>query len=334
MLEKTLELTKNIILFLATMLLVACSPTLIQDGGIKELDAGRVKIIAITPSNNVSEDIRSQLMESFPNVDFSECVYSTSANFCSCGKERLKKLQNLVRAFEKSASKDTVIWAVRGGYGAYCLIDLLLSHDFSGKQRVIIGYSDVTALLLYTSQKYGWKNIHGSMLREWLNKDKDTRNMQYVMDYLNGADIPTIDDIIPLNKRAETTNVIKATLTGGNMSLLESSIGTVWEVKADGKILLMEDCNETANRLYRNLVHMRQAGIFRGCVAIIFGEFTCPDDAEQILISTALRNFADEMAIPVYKSSKFGHGRINIPFVFNVLYKLERKADKFVLSMK
>jgi muramoyltetrapeptide carboxypeptidase len=79
---------------------------------------------------------------------------------------------------------------------------------------------------------------------------------------------------------------------------------------------------------------MKQAGILKGCVAIIFGEFVQSDEAERELINTALKNFANEVGIPVYKSNKFGHGQTNIPFVFNVKYKLEKRADKFVLGMR
>jgi muramoyltetrapeptide carboxypeptidase len=102
--------------------------------------------------------------------------------------------------------------------------------------------------LLYTAQKYGWKNIHGAVLMELLNKDKDLRNIQSIIDYLNGAKAPVIDDIIPLNKKAETINKMEATLTGGNMTLLESSIGTVWEMDASGKILMIEDIKEIASK--------------------------------------------------------------------------------------
>ncbi|MDR2075253.1 MAG: LD-carboxypeptidase [Holosporales bacterium] len=346
---KILKLMQIMILyFTIPLLLVACLNISTQDNRTenrvlansstsgnettKNLDIGQMKIIAITPSSDLPTNIKDQLIKSLPGIDFSECTYSENIKLCSYGKDRGKKLDNLVRAIKKSTSENTIIWAARGGYGSYCLVESL-PQSFSHKQCVIIGYSDVTTLLLYTAQKYGWKNIHGAVLKEWLDKDKRS-NIQSVVDYLNGTKMPIIDDIIPLNKKAETTAVIKATLTGGNMALLDSSIGTIWEVKTNGKILLVEDCHETPQRLYRTLVHMKQAGILKGCVAIIFGEFICYNEADNAFVDAALKNFAHEIAIPVYKSNKFGHGSINVPFVFNVPYKLEKRADKFVLSMK
>jgi muramoyltetrapeptide carboxypeptidase LdcA involved in peptidoglycan recycling len=58
------------------------------------------------------------------------------------------------------------------------------------------------------------------------------------------------------------------------------------------------------------------------------------DAAERVRINIVLKNLANEVGIPVYKSNKFGHRQTNIPFVFNVQYKLEKQADKFVLGVK
>jgi hypothetical protein len=61
------------------------------------LDVEKVKIIVITPNNDISVDIKDPLMKSFPKADFSECIFSADTKSYSGGNERLKKLKNLVR---------------------------------------------------------------------------------------------------------------------------------------------------------------------------------------------------------------------------------------------
>lgn len=285
------------------------------------------RVIALMPSSDVSVDVFKQLKCKFPKYDFSLCSFYGSNLKSYSKKAKSQRRSDLLKALQKN---NAIIWCVRGGYGgARFLGDLPLKNN---SHNVIIGYSDITALLNYTAQLYGWKNIHGAVLRESIICGKINKNIQIVENYLNNGCVPKIKDIHPLNNRARKVVHMKCELVGGNLSIVQSSIGTFWQINAKGKILMLEDVGEAPYAVDRNLNHLRQADMLEGCKAIIFGSFIkCVGSEEEIKV--VLQEFADSIDIPVFKTDKFGHGTYNIPFVFNTPYSLDKKSnDEFVLG--
>ncbi|MDR3224232.1 MAG: LD-carboxypeptidase [Holosporales bacterium] len=317
---------------LCTCFLTDCSSCTVNK---KEIYVGKKKVTAVMPSSPISDNSKKELEKTCPQINFSECGNSkTNSAFCT-ESELKEKVTHL-----KNALKAQIIWAVRGGHGSYHLIKFLrnLFNDPQNKtlieKKILIGYSDITVLLLATSIWFGWKNIHGAMLMDCLDANKETNNVLSVTRYLNGVQLPKIDKIKPLNKFAEQSKTIEAELTGGNLTILQLSIGTNWQVNAKNKIILIEDVRELPYKLDRMLTHLDQAGIFEGCLGIIFGEFVCENKSDKRDTALVLQNFADTMPIPVYQTDKFGHGKINLPFAYNTLYELQKHPAGFVLSQK
>lgn len=238
------------------------------------------------------------------------------------------RFQFLKNAFLKSPP-NAVVWTLRGGYGSARLIRKLEQIQKPEHERIFIGYSDITALHLFLSQKWQWKPIHGAALSELVG-EKDPDNFKRIADILSRK-VSTIelDDLKPLNKLAAKSKKISGLLTGGNMTLVQTSIGTPWQIDAQNKILFLEDHKEQGYKIDRALYHLKEAGILNGVKAIVFGNFeTGVKDEEKEEIDFALDRFAHEIQIPVFKSAQFGHGKVNRPLIYHANSEIKRNAEE------
>ncbi|HJD54510.1 MAG TPA: LD-carboxypeptidase [Rickettsia endosymbiont of Proechinophthirus fluctus] len=224
---------------------------------------------------------------------------------------------------------DNIVWSLRGGYGSARIIPDLLKLSKPKKEKFFVGYSDITALHLFLSQEWGWKTIHGSNIADLLKPEQDQGNFTKLAEILKGkVKQVTIDNLVPLNDIAKSSDLVNGTLTGGNLTMVQTSIGTSWQIKTKGKILFLEDVNVVPFRLDRELLHLKQAGLLEDVKAIIFGSFGKDFDATMLV----LRNFADSLDIPVFKTNRFGHEKINDPIIYNTNSKII-KSKEFKLVM-
>lgn len=119
---------------------------------------------------------------------------------------------------------------------------------------------------------------------------------------------------VALNDHARKHRVIDSTIIGGNLCLVQTSIGTTWQIQAQNKIVFLEEVGERGYRTDRMLEHLTQAAIFKDAAAIIFGDFI--EDKEpngSSLTMQVLEKFADSSPLPVIKMNGIGHGNTNIP---------------------
>jgi muramoyltetrapeptide carboxypeptidase len=129
-----------------------------------------------------------------------------------------------------------------------------------------------------------------------------------------------------MNAEAHASGELHGKTTGGNVTCIVSTIGTPWCIRTSGRILFLEDTNVEGYSLDRLLVHMRNAGLFTGVVAVIFGHFGPNTDR-------GLQHFAKQLKIPVYESSLFGHGKTNMPFGYEFNGTITKQGNKYVVSM-
>ena len=209
-----------------------------------------------------------------------------------------------------------IVWATRGGFGSYKLIGALKRLPHPEKKKILIGFSDITALNLFVSQNWkDWTVIHAPMT-VYLAKDKYHHpSWALLLDILeNKITQYKMTVLTPLNEAGEKARKGKifGKLTGGNLTLIESSLKTSWEIDTDGKILFIEDCHETAPSIYRSMYHLKEAGKLSKAKAIVFGHFEGIPKCKEYL-----KHFASEVDIPVFITDQFGHGKNNFPLVYN-----------------
>lgn len=212
--------------------------------------------------------------------------------------------------YEALCAEDSkAIWCLKGGYGTAHLIPKLNTiFPYPAHCKLVIGFSDITVLHLFLNQKWGWSTMHAPLLWESAAKRIDTKSLDILTGLIFGSIKKANFVLKPLNDI--TIEKIETSVTGGNLTIVQNSIGTVWQMEATGKIVLLEDIDEAPYRIDRALTHLVQADLLSGAKAIVFGTFTNSDDKK---ITATLEHFAENMNIPVFSLPDVGHGKTNLP---------------------
>lgn len=291
-----------------------------------------VRINVVAPGSGVDAELMSKIKNiDGLNLSMPEWCFSNSVPFHSASDEvRFKCLKNAILD-----DSSTIIWAIRGGYGSAKLIDELHKLPKPAKRKVIIGYSDITALHLFFTQEWNWLTIHGDMLAELFHRefsvDKERNNFVKIAKIItNKIASAKIKNLEAFNDAAKKTiQVINGKMTGGNLTIVENSIGTNWQIKTQDKIIFLEEVHVKPYQLDRTLLHIKQAGLLKHIKAIIFGNF---NDNEKDIIKV-LVNFASSLDIPVFKTDRFGHSKVNEPIIYNTDFKIIKSEKTFTLIM-
>ena len=168
-----------------------------------------------------------------------------------------------------------LLWSVRGGEGSADVLPLLapeLPRVAQHKPKYLLGLSDFTAVLVYLSQQLNWPCLHGpgalQLVIDWL----DPSSWQVLEQWVSTETLPQLD-LKPLNASACTPQTLTAQCTGGNLSLLNISIGDIWQVETQDKIVCLEDWHEKGYVVERTLKYFQRIGLFDGVKAVNFRGF-------------------------------------------------------------
>lgn len=266
----------------------------------------------VAPSYGLTEDELKSIGEYLESLGLKSNIPSNLTGpdlFCSNSAEY--RLLHLKQALENDESK--AVWCARGGYGAAQLLPMMETIEKPKKEKIFIGFSDATAIHIFLNQFWGWPSIHASMLRQIADKEVDEASINKLQRLLFGQDKEvTLESLTPLNEAAKEKGDIETTVTGGNVSIIQTSLATDWELDPSGKILLLEDTDEKSYVYSRMLLHLKQAGILERASAVLLGDFEHhPDEDERI--TEMFRLLAAEVKVPVFHTAEVGHRSANFP---------------------
>lgn len=230
-----------------------------------------------------------------------------------------KRLDRMLEGLNDDAIK--IIWCFRGGSGSSEVAYYLnIVNDKCAIQvkcpKILVGFSDTTALHIFFNQKLNLQSIHGSMIT---NIEKTEKNLDMVLDLFDGKEITL--GLEPINTVAEkfikNNNSVQAKIGGGNLTVLCANIGTNNHPNFDDKILFLEDIGEPSYKVDRNLFHLFASNVInKRLKAIVFGDFKDCDNHKKV-ISEFIEKCLVNNNIPCFKAKDCGHSEINIPIVFN-----------------
>lgn len=242
--------------------------------------------------------------------------------FCANKDEiRFEHLKNALYAEDSD-----LIWCVRGGHGTTKIVSQLMDLPKPKKQKLLVGFSDITTLHLFLNQVWQWPSLHGPMARQVACLPCDERDVQALHKlWFDGLSGYVSTELQPVNELAKNTKKIIGETVGTCLSLLQTSLNTPWQVVGKNKILILEDINEQAYRLDRMLTHLTNANIFHEAKAIIFGDFGEDfSEAQNNEIDFVLHDFSERylilhgMHVPVFRIQGMGHGKRNQPVPLGV----------------
>jgi len=221
------------------------------------------------------------------------------------------------------ARVDAIVCA-RGGWGCHRIVDRLDAAAARTAAKPLVGYSDVTTLLLWQWRHAGLVGFHGPMLERALGDDE----FAALVEMLTGTERLPVE-------RAGTNGAgraVEGPLVGGSLSLVAASMGTPWALDASDAILLLEDRGERPYRVDRLLEQIRCAGALERVAGIGFGHFEGCDEADgAITAREILQELVERLGVPWVEGLPFGHGAPNLAWPFGVRARLD--GDRATLQI-
>lgn len=223
------------------------------------------------------------------------------------------------------------VWYARGGFGT---TQLLAHLPWEGlKVRPTIGFSDATALLTALYAR-GLPAIHGPVLQGMADPaltfsrgvTVDAQSREAILNLLLNDVLPAL----PGQLLCGPCNPIQAPITGGNLCVLASLVGTSFQAQTRNHIVLLEDTGEPPYRVDRLLTQLIQAGGLAGAVGVALGDFDgCEAKNADYTVHDVLRELLEPLNIPVLWGLPFGHTPRNIAFRYGARAQLSEHGLTF-----
>ena len=278
----------------------------------------------ISPSGPVDEPELQAGLDMIKSSGFE--VHKGAHVFCRKGYlagDDEKRLKDLHAMFTNRDIK--AVFCTRGGYGTMRLLDKINYALIRENPKIIAGFSDITALLIAIHEKTGLITFHGPVIQGLAVGNRDSfKGLIHTLTIGEPLKI-SLGDGYALVSGAAT-----GPLTGGNLSLICSLIGTPYFPALRGDILFIEEKGEPLYRIDRMLTHLLLSGSLNGLAGVVAGEFTgCADMAD---INELLFDRLSGLRIPVATGLSTGHGMENITLPIGLSAQLD--TGSMALSIK
>jgi len=249
---------------------------------------------------------RAKILEGWGlRVDFGEHAFDKLSFLAGRDDERLADFNAALNDKDVRA-----IFATRGGKGSYRIADRL---DFEAARRdpkFIVGFSDITALLLALDRNCGLVGIHGSLMDQAAAHPTNASLRRLLMES---------GDVVLAARPGESTAALTTggqadgRLVGGNLDTIAACAG--WALpRLDGAILLLEAVEMQPGQVDRQLTMLRKAGHLDGVAGIAVGQFTgFKPFSGGLTIVDLLRDHLEPLGVPILGGLPVGHGEDWLP---------------------
>jgi muramoyltetrapeptide carboxypeptidase len=228
------------------------------------------------------------------------------------------RAEDINRAFADRSI--AAIHAIRGGWGSARLLPHLDFDTIRRNPKVLIGYSDITALLLSIHAKTGLITFHGPIgLGRW-----DAWSLDYYRRVLMGAEAVSYSNkqgisgdrnsLVQVEFRTLTHAAGKARgrLLGGNLTVLTAILGSPYLPDWDDAILFCEDVGEDLYRVDRMFTQLKLAGVLSKIKGFVFG--TCSECGPgegyaSLTLEEIIRDHVKPLGVPAWQGAMIGHAQ-------------------------
>ncbi|MFL6709139.1 MAG: muramoyltetrapeptide carboxypeptidase [Massilia sp.] len=256
--------------------------------------------------------------------------YNPGAAFQRFGGDDDNRLAQLESAV---ADPDVqIIMVMRGSYGITRLLPQIDFQAIADSGKIIVGFSDVTALHMGLMAKTGAMSYAGPMFAgDFCCEAVNDFTVDDFFACLAGP-THTVHGTPAVNPAVE----VNGTLWGGNLAMLVSLLGTPYFPTIEGGIVYVEDVNEHPYRIERMLLQLHQAGVLARQKALVLGEISAyrlaPSD-HGYDFDAMLAYLRATLPIPILTGLQFGHGPTRVTLPFGAQARLVSSGEGFTLSM-
>jgi len=302
----------------------------------RKLNSGDT-IAFVAPGSYISKEELDESIKKIENLGFkvvySEKILSQNGYFSGTDNVRAEDLM------EKFEDKNVnAIMCIRGGYGCARILPLLDYKSIKKNPKVLIGYSDVTALMFGIFKKTGLITFHGPVAISTFNDFSINNfrailmNEDYPQKFFNANNSA---DENPYGVVSIVKGKSKGKLIGGNLSIMTSLIGTEYDFNYDNSIVFIEEVGEEPYRIDRMLTQLIQSKKFEKASGIMLGIFKdCepktfnPAFSKSFSLMEVLIDRLGNLKIPIIYGMSFGHikNKFTIPFGLEAILDTEEQT--------
>ena len=222
-------------------------------------------------------------------------------------EERVKDIHQMF-----SDKKVKAIICLRGGYGAFRLLDKIDYKIIRNNPKIFIGFSEITALQMAFLRKANLITFAGPMVLPNFSKEVSTYTEENFWRMMTSNKKPGRIKISKINRLSLISpNEVSGIIVGGNLAVFTSLLGTGYLPDLKNKILFLEDISEPPYKIDRMFNQLKLNKVFKNVKGIILGSFVdCyePDVKKKTLtLEEICDDYLRTMNIPVIRSFPHGH---------------------------
>jgi len=258
------------------------------------------------------------------NVEVGPNAFANYNSFAGKDIERSGDLQEMLDSPQIRA-----IFCSRGGYGTTRILDSLDFSTLIGSPKWIIGFSDITALLVHLNG-LSIQSLH-AIVPVLFAEPRYSKSIECLKKFLFSGRIDIRSD-----KKQMVPGSASAPVVGGNLSMLCHVIGTSSDFETDEKILFLEEVDEYGYRIDRMMVQLKRAGKLKGIKGVVLGHFTGIRETQSLGKSAEeiVQNHLGELDVPIGMGFPVGHEADNYPVPLGRMADLRVLENEAFLSFK
>ena len=225
------------------------------------------------------------------------------------------------------------VFCLRGGYGCLRLLNLIDFRKIKKQKKILLGFSDITVLLLAFYKMCNLVTFHGpSLAYKFIDtrlKSTDLNTEKYLWELLS-------DPKFKFSYSNKSQGIViksgrvKGRLLGGNLTNICSMVGSDYLPDFKDSILFLEDCYEEPYRIDRLLTQLSNAGIFAQVKGLIFSSFYKCKFKNNKKIVDLLKDRTLKYGVPTIFNFPIGHDIRNYAVPIGLDVSLD--AEKCILS--
>ena len=311
---------------------VAAQERLIKPQRVAAGDAIGLVSPATAAFETMPIDVMREALETFGfEVRLGEHFFDRHGYFAGQDEARASDINNFF------ADPDVRMIFARGGWGAARVLPHLDYEMIRANPKVLLGYSDATALITGVHKRTGLVTFHGPSP---LDRFSAGYFQRVIMDgdavAMENLALKDFDKLVQTDNRVRTIRGGKARgrALGGNLTVLTAILGSDYVPDFEGAILFLEDVNEAVYRVDRMLTQLALNGVLDRISGFVFGRCTeCEPDSSygSLTLEQVLEEHIGARGIPAFSGSMIGH--IEQQFTIPLGIEIEIDADSGTLRM-
>jgi len=222
------------------------------------------------------------------------------------------------------------IFTVRGGYGSHRILPLLDYRLIKHNPKILVGYSDITAIQCALLAKTGLVTFSGPFVSVEMKRPLHGATEELFWSCLmSPKSPPTMKNIVRDRLSSSKGRTAEGRLIGGNLSIISALVGTPYFPSFNDPLYLFEDVGERPYRIDRMLQQMNLAGIFSCARGIALGNFSdcLPEPGKPSLtVQEIFRDTFHNLRCPIISGIPVGHIKNSIPFPIGIRAHLNSSA--------